>query len=115
MANKEQIQNGIAAYLDTELMPQIHIEPWKQALLGTFASIAIKRTGSAIDALKDNTALSMIGVVDKDGNIDIDILSQEFKAKMPPEGLKVPVPMLGEITFHPSDVDTLYRKITGGI
>lgn len=114
MVNKGQIEKGIAAYLDNELMPQIHVEPWKQAVLGTAASIMVKRVGTAVESLKSNPALSALGIVDKNGCIDIDILANEFKAKMPGEGLKISVPLVGEVTFHSSDVDALYRKIIGG-
>lgn len=114
MVNKEQIEKGIAKYLDSELMPQIHVEPWKQLVIGAGASIAVKRIGLLLDSLKDNKALSMLGIVDDSGAVDIDILAQEFKNKMPHEGLKVEIPILGTITFHPSDVDTLYSKIVGG-
>ena len=113
MVNANQIEKGVAAYLDEEVMPQVHLEPWKKAVLGTGASVAIKRVGNVLENIKGNQALSALGVVDQEGNVDIDIVSTEFKKQIPTEGLKVKIPLLGEITFHESDVDMLYRKITG--
>lgn len=114
MVNKDQIEKGIAAYIDGEIMPQIHVEPWKMALIGTGASIIIKRAGCVLDGLKNNTVFNALGISDKNGAIDIDIIANEFKQKMPPEGIKISVPLLGEMTFHSSDVDLLYKKIIGG-
>ena len=114
MVSKEQIEKGIAKYLDTELMPQIHTEPWKQLVIGASVSILVKRIGTVIDTAKDNKALSALGIIDNSGDFDIDIIAQEFKSKMPREGIKVDVPVLGSITFHDSDIDILYGKIIGG-
>ena len=113
MVSKNQIEAGLASYIDTEFMPHVHMQPMQQMLIGAGASILTKRIGTAIDNLKTNPVLTTLGIIDTSGNVDIEILAEEIKAKMPQEGLHVPVPLLGEIILHPADIDVLYRKITG--
>lgn len=112
MVTKTQIETGLASYIDTEMMPKIHLEPFKQFALATVMSIAVKRVGRIIEALEGNQMLSTLGVFE-DGQIDIDILAEASKKNMPKEGLKINVPYVGVITLHPDDVDTLHRLITG--
>lgn len=114
MVNVTQIEKGLASYIDAEFMPHVHLPQYQQVAIGACASILVKRVGIAINNLKSNPLVTTLGIVDASGNVDIDILAEEFKKKMPPEGLKVPIPILGEIVLHPSDIDTLYRKISGG-
>lgn len=114
MVNREQIEKGVASFLDKEFLPKVHMEPWKQFAVATGASIAVKRIGKVMDELKENKAMNMLGIVDGSGNIDIDILAEEAKSKMPPDGIRVPIPIIGEVTLYAADVDTLYRLIIGG-
>lgn len=114
MVNKNQIEAGLAAYVDSEFLPQLHMQPLQQTLIGAGACILTKRIGTAIDNLKNNAAMNALGIIDVSGNVDIDILAQEIKAKMPQEGLRIPVPLLGEVVMHTKDIDTLYRMIIGG-
>ena len=113
MVTQEQMIKGLSAYLDREMMPKIHMEPWKMFTIGTGAAVLVKRLAKATETLKDNKMLNALGVVDADGNIDIDILAETAKTNIPPEGLRIPVPVLGEIILHPSDIDILYQMIGG--
>lgn len=115
MVNKNQIESGLASYIDTEFLPHVHMQPIQQMLIGAGASILTKRVGTAIDYLKNNTLVNALGIIDTSGNVDIDILAEEIKDKMPQDGVRIPVPLLGEIILHQSDIDVLYRKITGGV
>lgn len=114
MISKDQLERGIASYLDNELMPRVQLEPWKQWAFGTLVSITIKRMDNALQALKANEMVNMLGVIDSAGNIDIDILLEEARRNVPPDGLTVPLPMVGSIKLYQADVDVLRRHIMGG-
>lgn len=56
-------------------------------------------------------ALSTIGAVDEDGNVDIDGLAEMIKEQISDHGFKVTVPILGELTFFKEDVEKLLEYI----
>lgn len=112
MVTIKQIEQGVAAYLDAELMPQLPANGVQKVIAGTAMSILIKRSGEIIESYKDNQFVKMLGIMDSDGNIDVDTLAEELKKNMPKDGMKVDVPIIGELTFKENDVDKLYEYIT---
>lgn len=106
-----KIERGIASYLDAELMPQFSGNGIEKVIAGTAVSLALRKTGAIIASYKDNNIVKMLGIMDDNGNVDIDTLSDELKKNIPKEGVKVDVPMLGTMTFHKDDVDKLHDYI----
>lgn len=114
MVTIEQIEQGVASYLDAELMPNFPADGLQKVLAGTALSIAIRKGGNLMIGLKDNPTIKMLEIMDDQGNIDIDMIKDEFKKNVPDSGFVVELPIFGKMTFHKSDVDTLYKHITGG-
>lgn len=112
MVSKTQIEKGIANYLDSEFMPKLHTDKWKEVLIGTAASIMVRRVGAVVDSMSCYKVITTLGIIDGNGDVDLDILTEEIKKNVPPEGFAVQIPVLGEITLYQSDVEKLYRKIT---
>ena len=112
MVSIEKIEQGVAAYLDGELMPKLPANGVQRVIVGTAMSLLIKRSGAILDSYKDNQLVKMLGIMDSEGNIDIDILAEELKKNMPKDGLRVDVPIIGALTFKENDVDKLYEYIT---
>lgn len=112
MVTIDKIQQGIAAYLDSELMPNLPSTGLERILAGTAMSLAIRKSGSIIASYKDNKAVQMLGLMDAEGNVDVDILAEELKRNIPKEGVKVDIPLIGGITFHKDDIDKLHEYIT---
>lgn len=106
-----KIEKGVAAYLDGELMPKLPSSGLERVLTGTALSLAIRRSGTIIAGYKDNKAVQMLGIMDANGNVDVDALAEELKKNIPTEGVKVDVPIIGALTFHKDDVDKLYEYI----
>ena len=107
-----KIEQGIAAYLDSELMPQLPNTGIEKVLAGTAMSLAIRRSGKILDGYKNNKAVQMLGLMDAEGNVDVDVLAEELKKNIPAEGVKIDVPIIGAMTFHKEDVDKLHEYIT---
>lgn len=91
---------------DEILMPEVE----KKIIYDNGASI--KRSGAILDSYKDNQLVKMLGIMDSEGNVDIDVLAEELKKNMPKEGVRVDVPIIGTLTFKENDVDKLYEYIT---
>lgn len=111
MVPVSQIEHGLANYLDAELMPQLQKAGWEKVLVGTVASLAIRRAGTIVKGYKDNKVVKMLGIMDEAGNVDVDTLVAEVKKNVGKEGFTVDVPVLGTLTFHKDDVDKLYGFI----
>lgn len=111
MVSVDKIEQGVANYLDAELMPQLKGNGIEKVIVGTTASLLIRKTGTIIEGYKDNKLVKMLGIIDDNGAVDVDTLVEEVKKNIPKEGVKVEVPILGTLTFHKDDVDKLYDYI----
>ena len=56
-------------------------------------------------------ALSELGAVDAEGNVDLDGILEAARSRIPAEGLVVNVPILGDLTFDAADLDRLAAYI----
>lgn len=114
MVSVNKIEHGIANYLDAELMPRFQGNGVERVIVGTVASLVIRKSGAIVNSYKDNDLVKMLGIMDNDGNIDIDVLAEELKNNITKDGVKVNIPVIGTITFHKEDVTKLYDYIMEG-
>lgn len=113
MVPVNKIEKGIAAYLDAELMPRFQGNGLERVIVGTAASLAIRKSGTIINGYKDNKAVQMLGIMDDEGNVDVDILAEELKKNIGKDGVKIDIPVIGTVTFRKEDVTKLYDYIMG--
>lgn len=111
MISNDKLIKAVGAYLDNELMPNLDQNGIQKVLTGTAISLALNRYRNITDVFKDNKMVKMLGIIDEQGNIDIETLSKELKHNIPQDGVKVEVPMIGKLTFHKSDIDKLNEYI----
>lgn len=111
MVSVDKIERGVADYLDAELMPQFQGNGVEKVIVGTTASLLIRKSGTIIESYKDNKLIKMLGIMDESGNIDVDTLAEELKKNISKDGVKVDVPIIGTLTFHKDDIDKLHNYI----
>jgi hypothetical protein len=115
MISIDQIEKGVASYLDTELMPKLDDNKVQKVIAGTAIGILIRRFGNIAQTMSENSTIKMLGIVDDKGDVDIDIIKEELEKQIDDrEGLPVELPMIGKMTFYKADVDKLYKHIIGG-
>ena len=109
----ELIQQGLASFLDNELLPQVVTKgkPLSEFALATICTLAIRNLPIKVKELAQNPLTSYLGIIDESGAIDIDILAESAKKVMPSEGLKLNLPTLPIITFKTEDIDILLEYI----
>lgn len=107
MVSVDKIEKGIANYLDAEFMPQLQSNGVEKVIIGTAVSLFIRRSGVIIGGYKDNKVVKMLGIMDDDGNVDVETLAEELKKNISKEGFTIDIPILGILTFHKEDVDKL--------
>lgn len=109
LCSVEQIESGIASYLDNEFLSQYPDNSLEKTLIGTGLALVIKA--------KKNAAISVIknlGVISEDGKVDVDVLSEELKKHMPEDGVVFEKSIFGNewsINIKKTDVDKLCSYI----
>lgn len=112
MVTVDQVEKGIAAYLDTEIMPNLPESGLERLAIGVGVALILRNQKGKLAQLQNNSFVQLMGIFDEDGNVDVDILRDEVKNRLPKGGLKIDVPKLGAMKFGPSDIDKLYDCIT---
>ena len=109
----DRVVNGIVKYLDREVY--VGMNDWQEML----ARIAVSRIIGNRDALRNavvsNPFVKTFGIVDENGDVDVDSLVRDIKEQIERKGkFEVSIPMFGRFAFTSADVDKLYRTITEG-
>lgn len=110
MATINQIQTGLAKFIDEEIVPTM--PGWQKWVIGAGATIALGNLPAIIDRWKDNELVKMLGVIGKDNSIDI----QKVYAGVKKQAAKGPVSIempggMGKLTLTEADVDKAYSCI----
>jgi hypothetical protein len=115
MANTNQIKRGLGSFIGTEIMPNIPGGTLKKVAVGTVLDLFLDNIENSLSD-KDSMLMSLLGVRDAGGGIDVHKIAERVKANTPDEGFKIDVKVwgfrLGEMTIHKSDIDTLVQHIT---
>lgn len=106
----DQVINGLIAYADSEIMGKLPTTG--QWVMGTALGLASNKVGSALDVLKGNTIVQMLGIIDEDGMVDVDALTDAMKKSADKYGkITVDIPLVGRLSFSSTDVENLKRYI----
>lgn len=107
-----QVQNGLAAYLDAEIIPML--PGWRRFAFGTAAGLMLSRAGEMFERIKADPTIQMLGVIQPDDTIDIDALYSEAKRQIRKAPLTFDLPGAGSVTLRELDIDKIYMMINGG-
>lgn len=112
MISLDQAMRGAQRFAENEILPHL---PTAQGIgAGIVLALVMDGGKEKILALRENAAVQMMGIMDEDGNVDIDRLYTAARARFADKKLPVRVPLLGELTFDANDVDKLYRYLQEG-
>lgn len=112
MVPMSQVQNGIAKYLDTEIVGKLN--DWRKWVVGAAAALILQDFNKIVEQYKGNDFVKMLGVIDEGNNVDVQKLYQMFKAQAQKSPATFNAPLLGTVTLNESDVDKLYHYIING-
>lgn len=111
MIHKSKVLHGVAAYIDDEIVSKL-AGSWKAWAVGGLAGIAVSRGDALISQYANNPIVKALGLMDGD-MIDVEAIATELRRQASRGPATIDVPLIGPITFGPSDIDSLYRHITG--
>lgn len=109
MVTIDQAMRGVAQYAENEIIP--HLPMGKGIGAGIALALIMDGGKSRILALKDHPAVQVMGIMDEEGNIDLDRLYNAARTRV--DGKKIPwdIPIIGELKFDVNDIDRLYKYI----
>lgn len=109
MVTIDQAMRGMAQYADNEIIP--HLPTGKGIGAGIALALIMDGGKTQLLKLRENPAVQMMGIMDAEGNIDLDRLYNAARTRV--DGKKIPltIPVIGELRFDVNDVDRLYKYI----
>lgn len=112
MVTINQIEAGTAKYIDAEIAPKIPTNvPNGQLKKVVFLSGATYAIHKNIRQYAAHPMMSKLGAMDEEGNVDLDGILDAARSAVPDTGLKVNVPILGDLTFYTEDLERLAAYI----
>lgn len=109
MVTIDQAMRGAAKFVDNEIIP--HLPMGKGIGAGIALALIMDGGKAQLLKLRENPAVQMMGIMDAEGNIDLDRLYNAARPQV--DGKKIPltIPVIGELRFDVNDVDRLYKYI----
>ena len=109
MVSYKQLINGLTKYIDAELINQLTGN--SRILLGIGAGVALKKSESIYDSLRNNSLIKMLNIIDDTGLIDVETLYSEIKKQAERETINIDIPIIGVLSLNQNDIDKLYNYI----
>lgn len=75
MTTKENLLNAISTFIEKDVLPKTAEGNMRIILRSAQAAIKLK-PDAVFSAIKNNSAVAMLGAVDEAGNVDVDVLSK---------------------------------------
>jgi hypothetical protein len=108
----EKVINGIVKYFNKEIY--VGMNDWQEVLARMAVSRLLGNTNTLKQNLANNAYIKTFGIMDDTGNIDVESLYIDLKKQIEAKGkITITLPMFGNFSFTPSDVDKLYQSIVG--
>lgn len=105
----DRVKRGAARYIDTEFTAKL--TGWQKWAVGAGAALFLDNFNSAVERVKDNEAVKLLGVFGENNAVDVEKLYRYLKREADKSPITVSVPMLGAVTLNASDVEKLYTCI----
>lgn len=115
MIPAKQVINGIAKYIDNEILIKMPKKSLSYIGLAAMATIGLKRCEGILDCLKNMPLLTYMNVIDQDNNIDVDLIKSSIKENMDDSGVELTLPIINvTMTLYKKDIDRIHDYINGG-
>ena len=108
MVNYKQAIDGIARYIDSEIVPKMDgLQKW---IFGTGAGIAMRKADEIFHQFKDHQLLKALDLV-KGEDINIELIYEELIKQANQSAVKIEIPLLGTLSLNKDDIEKMYRII----
>lgn len=106
-----QVQQGIARFVDAEIIPRLSV--MEKLIVGSGTGLVTAKLPEVIGKYADNKVFFALGLYDAEhGEIDIDALYNAAKPYIGADAIPVKIPLAGiTLKFTQREFDTLYKYI----
>ena len=114
MVEFNRVIDGLLRYANTNILSKMN------SLQEIGARLVIARIVGNPEVLKQNLInngfVKTLAIMDSNGNVDLEPIMKDLKKEIENKKgkLDIEIPMFGKLTFEPSDIDDIYKEITGG-
>ena len=113
MVSFNQVIDGLSRYLNNNFYTKLN--DWQEIVARLAVSRIIGNENLKQD-LQANPFIRTFAVMDSEGNVDLEPIMRDLKREIERKGkITFELPMFGKISFVASDIDEIYREITGGV
>ena len=109
MYDLRQIIKGLSMFVDNDILPKV--SGWQKWVIGAGMGVALDKSVNIFEELKNNEMVKMLGIIDRNDNVDVDTLYKEIKKQAQKSSVTFNIPMLGILTLNDKDVDKIYEYI----
>lgn len=109
MVSVNQVQAGLAAFIDNEIEPKISgVGKW---LVGAAAAAYIAELPQVLQKLSTNPYMAALNVASPDGSVDVEKLFKYLRPAAQKAPATLDIPLIGRLTLSAADVEALYSYI----
>lgn len=107
MVKPEYVAEGVAMFAEAELLPALG--GWQLGVCTAALYLARKRAAAVLDALKGNSIVSALGVMDDDGLVDVEAAADALKYAARKQGkISVDIPVIDiSYSFTEQNIEAL--------
>jgi Tfp pilus assembly pilus retraction ATPase PilT len=109
----DRVMKGISKFLNAEIYSKMN--DWQEMIARIAVSRIMGNTEALKHTLKENSIVKALSIMDESCNVDVENLLKDIKTQLVQKGkLTFAIPLFGNLSFVPDDVDTLRRYIMEG-
>ena len=106
----EKVVDGVMRYLDREIFSKM--SPWQEVIARAVVGRYAENTEGLKQSIINNGFIRSMGVVDHEGNVDVDSILHSLKREIERKGsVDIAIPMFGKVTIKPVDIDVLRNDL----
>lgn len=111
MVTITQVQNGVAKFVDAEVIPRLSV--MEKLVVGGGAGLVTAKLPEVLNKYADHKLVSTLGLYDQEnGEIDLDAVYNAAKPYIGADPVPVKIPFIGiTLKFTEREFDTLYKYI----
>lgn len=104
------VMNGLAEFIDTEILSKI--DDWRKWVFGAGVGLYLSQGEDMIKQLRENNLVRKMNLIDKNNKINVDLLYKEMKVQAAKSAIMFNIPTIGPLVINEKDLDTIYGIIT---
>lgn len=109
MVSIAQVKKGAEMFCAKEIEKQLPVS--KAFLFGTMAGVALSKIDCMAERARESPIVRQLGIITDDGEVDDEALFSAIKDQAEKGNAQFNIPIVGNLSFSPDDVEKLHQYI----